>query len=167
MLLALQERQFRIEVGYGLEGTLTDGKTGRIQDEYIIPYLKQNDWNNGIKNGFSAILNEVSKEYNVEVGTKKVTSAKNMTNNQSISYIVTSFSGFGIPIISFIIGRILKKKNFKKGRKLLIFGIYIIIVGIVNYFIYNIFSTITGSRIINNSRIFNNIWFYVVYSWIF
>lgn len=71
MLLALQERQFRIEVGYGLEGTLTDGKTGRIQDEYIIPYLKQNDWNNGIKNGFSAILNEVSKEYNVEVGTKK------------------------------------------------------------------------------------------------
>ena len=61
LLLALQERQFRIEVGYGLEGTLTDGKTGRIQDEDIIPYLKQNDWNKGIKNGFSALLNEVSK----------------------------------------------------------------------------------------------------------
>ena len=30
LLLALQERQFRIEVGYGLEGVLTDGKTGRI-----------------------------------------------------------------------------------------------------------------------------------------
>ena len=34
LLCAYEERQFRIEVGYGLEGTLTDGKTGRIQDEY-------------------------------------------------------------------------------------------------------------------------------------
>ena len=40
LLLALEERQFRVEVGYGLEGILPDGKTGRIQDEYIIPYLK-------------------------------------------------------------------------------------------------------------------------------
>ena len=40
LLLALDERQSRIEVGYGLEGVLTDGKTGRIQDEYMIPYYK-------------------------------------------------------------------------------------------------------------------------------
>ena len=41
LLLALEERQFRVEVGYGLEGILPDGKTGRFQDEYIIPYLKE------------------------------------------------------------------------------------------------------------------------------
>lgn len=69
MLLALEERQFRIEVGYGLEGILPDGKTGRIQDEYIIPYLKDNNWNEGIRNGYSKILEEVSKEYEVDVGT--------------------------------------------------------------------------------------------------
>lgn len=40
LLLALEERQFRVEVGYGLEGILPDGKTGRFQDTYIIPYLK-------------------------------------------------------------------------------------------------------------------------------
>ncbi len=66
LLLALEERQFRIEVGYGLEGTLTDGKTGRIQDDYIIPYLKNDDWNNGVKNGFNAILQEVYNEYNID-----------------------------------------------------------------------------------------------------
>ena len=32
LLLALEERQMRIEVGYGLEGILPDGKTGRFQD---------------------------------------------------------------------------------------------------------------------------------------
>lgn len=57
-----------------MEGILPDGKTGRIQDEYIIPYLKQNDWNNGIKNGFSAILQEVTNEYNVEVGAEEAKS---------------------------------------------------------------------------------------------
>ena len=56
LLLALEERKFRVEVGYGLEGILPDGKTGRIQDEYIIPYLKQNNWNDGIKNGYNSIL---------------------------------------------------------------------------------------------------------------
>ena len=52
LLLALEEREFRVEVGYGLEGILPDAKTGRIQDEYIIPYLKNDNWNDGIKNGF-------------------------------------------------------------------------------------------------------------------
>lgn len=48
-MLALEERQFRVEVGYGLEGVLPDGLTGRYQDQYIIPYLKENNWDKGIK----------------------------------------------------------------------------------------------------------------------
>lgn len=67
LLLTLEERQFRVEVGYGLEGALPDGKTGRIQDEYIIPYLKNNNWNDGVKNGFNAILQVVAEEYGVEI----------------------------------------------------------------------------------------------------
>mgnify|MGYP003300435229 CR=1 FL=1 len=39
LLLALEEREFRVEVGDGLSGILPDGKTGRFQDDYIIPYL--------------------------------------------------------------------------------------------------------------------------------
>lgn len=67
LLCSTGERLFRIEVGYGLEGTLTDGKTGRIQDEYIIPYLRDNNYNDGIKNGFSAILDEVIHEYDITI----------------------------------------------------------------------------------------------------
>lgn len=67
LLLTLEERQFRVEVGYGLEGALPDGKTGRIQDEYIIPYLKNNNWNDGIKNGFNAILQVISEEYRINI----------------------------------------------------------------------------------------------------
>ena len=52
LLCSTGDRMFRIEVGYGLEGALPDGKTGRIQDQYIIPYLKNDNYDEGIKNGF-------------------------------------------------------------------------------------------------------------------
>ena len=62
ILIAYQERNLRIEVGYGLEGIITDGKAGRIRDNYMVPYLKKNDWNNGVKNGYDAIYQEIVKD---------------------------------------------------------------------------------------------------------
>jgi uncharacterized protein len=41
LLDAIAERQFRIEIGYGLEGALPDGKVGEIRDRYAIPNLKE------------------------------------------------------------------------------------------------------------------------------
>ncbi len=66
MLLALEERQSRIEVGRGLEGRLTDGKTGRIQDEYMIPFYKDDNFDAGMLNGFKAVYAEVAAEYNFD-----------------------------------------------------------------------------------------------------
>ncbi len=62
LLLALEEREFRVEVGYGLEGILPDAKTGRIQDEYIIPYFQNNNWDVGIRSGFDAFYKIISGE---------------------------------------------------------------------------------------------------------
>lgn len=59
LLLALEERQFRVEVGYGLEGILPDGKTGRFQDDYIITYLKDDKFDEGVKNGYDAFYAEI------------------------------------------------------------------------------------------------------------
>ena len=84
LLCSTGDRLFRIEVGYGLEGVLPDGKTGRIQDEYIIPYLKQNNWSEGVRNGFSAVLQVVADEYNVEVGAEEATATKGKTDGFSI-----------------------------------------------------------------------------------
>lgn len=67
LLCSYSDRKFRVEVGYGLEGKLPDGKTGRIQDEYIIPYLKEDKFDEGIKNGYSAFLQEVADEYGVTI----------------------------------------------------------------------------------------------------
>lgn len=74
LLCSYGDREFRVEVGYGLEGKLPDGKTGRMQDQYIIPYLKENNFDEGIKNGYSAFLKEVADEYGVTItGSEKAT----------------------------------------------------------------------------------------------
>jgi uncharacterized protein len=67
MVVALDDRQSRIEVGYGLEGALPDAKTGRIQDEYMLPYFQRGDYDQGILNGYQALVGEVAKEYNVDI----------------------------------------------------------------------------------------------------
>ena len=67
LLLTLEERMFRVEVGYGLEEILPDGKTGRFQDDYIIPYLKDNKWDEGIINGYNAFYDEIVTLNNLDV----------------------------------------------------------------------------------------------------
>ena len=81
LLLALEERQFRVEVGYGLEGILPDGKTGRFQDQYIIPYLKNNKWDDGVKNGYDAFYKEIVTLNNVDIKyTEPIQNSSNTYN---------------------------------------------------------------------------------------
>jgi uncharacterized protein len=53
--VAAAERQVRIEVGYGLEGTLTDAATKIIIENTILPRFKAGDFPGGIKAGTAAI----------------------------------------------------------------------------------------------------------------
>jgi len=48
VLVAVQDRKARIEVGYGLEGVLPDAKTGRIIDESMLPFFRQQRYADGI-----------------------------------------------------------------------------------------------------------------------
>ena len=66
-LIALKERKLRIEVGYGLEGALPDGRCGAIRDRFILPYFKQGEFEKGIYFGSLAIIQSIAKEYQVEL----------------------------------------------------------------------------------------------------
>ncbi|CUH94377.1 hypothetical protein P22_0443 [Propionispora sp. 2/2-37] len=69
MLVAVDDHKSRIEVGYGLEGALPDAKTGRLQDEYMLPFFRQNDYDRGILNGYVALTQVVAAEYGAEIAT--------------------------------------------------------------------------------------------------
>ena len=67
LLMALKERMVRIEVGYGIEPLLTDARSGMIRDQYIVPYLKKNDFDTGLSQGALAIVALIAKEKGAEL----------------------------------------------------------------------------------------------------
>lgn len=57
LLVAPRERKVRIEVGYGLEGALTDALSKVIIATAVAPRFQQNDFSGGLNGGVDAILN--------------------------------------------------------------------------------------------------------------
>ncbi len=55
LLLAVEDRSIRIEVGYGLEGDLPDGLVGSILDQYVMEHLRANNFSRGLLEGSRAI----------------------------------------------------------------------------------------------------------------
>jgi uncharacterized protein len=68
IFLAVQERKIRIETGYGVEGILPDGLVGSILDQYMVPYLRQNDYGKGLLNGMLAVGQVIAKDAGVTLG---------------------------------------------------------------------------------------------------
>lgn len=67
LLVSTGDRKSRVEVGYGLEGALTDSLTGQIQDQYMIPYFRKGTYEPGIAYGYEALALRIAKEYNVQL----------------------------------------------------------------------------------------------------
>lgn len=68
LLVSTGERKLRIEVGYGLEPLITDAKSGMIRDEYLVPRLRENDYDGGLKAGALAIAALIAKERGADLG---------------------------------------------------------------------------------------------------
>jgi len=62
LLIAPNERELKIEVGYGLEPVLTDSRAGTIIRTVITPEFKQDDFDTGIANGVQAIKTVTSSD---------------------------------------------------------------------------------------------------------
>ena len=63
LVVAHQDRKVRIEVGYGLEGALPDALCGRIIDNEILPNFKAGNFDAGVSDGVSAILQAIQGTY--------------------------------------------------------------------------------------------------------
>ena len=67
LLLAMAERQVRIEVGYGLEGVLPDGRVGAVLDQLVLPELREGRWGEGLVGGVEGIAGYIAAEYDVDL----------------------------------------------------------------------------------------------------
>lgn len=66
ILVAPNDRQMRIEVGYGLEPYINDALAGRIIRDTMLPHFRQGDFSLGILNGAVELVATIAKKTNVE-----------------------------------------------------------------------------------------------------
>ena len=63
LIVAANDRKVRIEVGYGLEGTLTDARSHHIIQQVILPQFRNKHYEEGIVRGTEAILGTLQGTY--------------------------------------------------------------------------------------------------------
>lgn len=125
LLVSQEEREARIEVGYGLEGAINDAKAGAILDE-MITYFQMDNYSEGIATAYSLLLNEISVEYNIDVneifeGAKAVTPA---TLQEPIS-LTDIIKIIGVLLLIIVVIMLVISKIIGKN----LFGLAILLLG--------------------------------------
>jgi len=67
LVVALNARKYRIEIGYGLEGVLPDSLVGGIGRQYLVPYFKKRDYSTGIYTATLVIANKIASDAGVKI----------------------------------------------------------------------------------------------------
>jgi len=130
LLISKDDREMRIEVGYGLEGDLTDSQSGSIIRNILTPAFQNNDFYGGIDAAVNQIINDVSPEYATGVGLPENSTESNTSFNFDFSNI--AFFIFFIPI--WIASILARSKSWWAGG--VVGGIIGIVIGLFFGFVY-------------------------------
>jgi uncharacterized protein len=109
LLIALKERKLRIEVGYGLEGTLTDLRSAHIIRHEIVPRFKAGDIPAGVRAGTDAILRTIEGTYQAAEPPSR---DRPVSQSNAFQYVV-----IGI-FVGFLAGLVLSQ-GLRRARALL------------------------------------------------
>ena len=103
LLISLEERKDRIEVGYGLEGALTDLQSDQIL-KTVNTYLKEGDYDSAVQVGASSIMSAVQGEYKAEDNSAPTAFLSSLSPDVFMGAIFFFFF-FVIPWTAAILGR--------------------------------------------------------------
>jgi uncharacterized protein len=105
-LIALNDRKYRIEVGYGLEGVLPDSLVGGIGRQYLVPNFRKGDYSTGIYAATVVLANKIAADAGVKISglptPGKVDPEKNRKSGTSFIGKIFSLLFFLVIFIVFI-----------------------------------------------------------------
>ncbi len=107
LIVSMVEKKIRIEVGYGLEGALSDKRAHEIIEYILKPNFRRNEFYNGIYEASNAIIKSIKGEYK--------SSDYGVLSNSAESLF---FIYFAIVFLSAIIGSIVRKSKKASLSKL-------------------------------------------------
>jgi len=106
LLIAKNDRKLRIEVGYGLEGKLTDLMSGRIIQQIIVPQFRAGNFDKGLISGVNAMMDAVKGEFKAPAKTKQPSRKGAFGHNLFFVLIVFGFLVLNLGRISRSLGTV-------------------------------------------------------------
>ena len=88
VVLSTEDRAYQILTGHGLEGTLPDALCHRIEEDYMVPFMKLGDWDAAMLNGAKAICAYVAKDESL---LPKGNAAEDDTAAMVLALIIVAF----------------------------------------------------------------------------
>ena len=117
-ILVVEDRKSRWEVGYGLEGYLTDASTGSIWRNQMRGLVAQGHYGEAILSGIASVNARLNEQ-----GYLKTAQTKNKRNDVDFwgfmlgAYFILAFLGFGYIILDMRISALSGLKNTTEARK--------------------------------------------------
>lgn len=121
MLFAMQDRKMRIEVGYGLEGALTDALSKRIIANLITPEFRSAHFYKGIDSGVDAVLSVISGE-ELPPALQKQSQKQSSSNKWVMPVLIFGFVGAAIL-------KALLTKKLGKGKATGVSAVLVFVLG--------------------------------------
>jgi uncharacterized protein len=106
IVLAIEEQQWRIEVGYGLEGDIPDIETNLIAQEYLVPELKQGNYGQALYDTVVALGQDIPVTNQTNTATPRGAyyyESDSLPNYQSPWWSWFTINWYGLPIWLIII----------------------------------------------------------------
>ena len=80
ILMALTERRWKVEVGTGLEGAITDIGSARVMDALAVPSFRSGNYGEGLKAAYSSFADSIAAEYGVTLEKNSRPITRNQNN---------------------------------------------------------------------------------------
>ncbi len=94
LFLFMQDRKIRIEVGYGLEGSLTDADSSRIINDTIRPKMRAGDTDGAVQAGVDRMLLTITPSFQNQIGHEVAAEASSSSSENSPAGIIGSIAVF-------------------------------------------------------------------------
>lgn len=116
VVLAVKDREVRIEVGYDLEQFITDGYAGETSRQYMVPEFRRGRYGAGLLAGVSRIISRIAEARNVTLQGVRPSRTRSVRSERGLG------SGLIIAIVIFIIimrilGRVLGMGGSRRIRR--------------------------------------------------
>jgi uncharacterized protein len=104
LLVVIKERKVRIEVGYGLEGTLTDLRSAHIIRNEIVPRFRAGDLPGGVTAGVAAILKTIEGTYQPPERPSAPSGGEDMVGQILMAVVVGVVFGLALSNVNRLVG---------------------------------------------------------------